>query len=403
MKRYYVICICVIILLSGCNQGNNHQGNTNFSNISETYESLKTKYKNLVMDDFQVSVPENVDLKHIIVKGTENQYTIESTEFLKLLESLIQVLKGYFGDNIDVTKVQVEVFKGDDIQDYYYTSDFIQDIKSGKFDGKQFNMIWYENESQYFHIFYDMTYLYVYKGESDHKVKGASFSKQSEFAQCIAKPERIYYRDALDGSLEDEYQLYDGKMSIADGIKCVEEYLNGDLYIPKEKNLKRIVEKVYVYELADNVYEYYFTFRRSYDGIRFDVAQDGMAVNSNSDNYGVTFDRGAIGMFECNKIEVFYSLDFNNDIEEVGDTVKSVISLQDAMDQVSKKASEINEAAIYQIHSIELSYRLRQLVEDETKSEGYPVWKVETTNQQDNTILVFYVNVETGEVETSEY
>lgn len=125
-------------------------------------------------------------------------------------------------------------------------------------------------------------------------------------AQEKVKPVRTYYRNAADGSINDEYKLGNGNLTIQGGIDFVENYMNERIQYSVDKKVPKQVDKVYVIPLKDNTYGYYFTLRKTYEGVMFDTWKEGRNYQSGSSEALSVYDTAGVFMFEKDNVDFFY-------------------------------------------------------------------------------------------------
>ena len=103
-------------------------------------------------------------------------------------------------------------------------------------------------------------------------------------------------------------------------------------------------------------------------------------------------------MINRNEIDNICGLgEVKSQIENDGKEIERIISLDDALESVSKS---IGDNSTYDVYGIEIVYQFVIDSTDETGETtlGTPVWKIITQTQNDNKYTCFYVDLKTGKV-----
>lgn len=391
----YIIFIGIIAICSGCSGKENTIDTLPIQTVEKTIESDYTEakngyYSNLIVDDFLVMFPRGKDqIYRLMIQPKKSQVT--GDEMISLVQEQIGVAKGYLGDGIKDSDFEIELFEGNASERYQYS-----EVLSGNYNNKYLGMVLYDKmEEDEKYMQFNPEYSLVWMSAGGLKERGnSSVSAIMATAQGQADSVRVYYRNSADGSLEDTYNLADGEYSIREGISFVEDYMNNKMPYPVDSSAPKRVDKVYVLSLGNNRYAYYFTLRKSFDGIMFDTWLEGRLYQEGSPESYTVYDTAGVAVFEKNSVDFFYGYINNQIIQKTDKAINKIVSLKKAFGLVS---DYLEGKGNYIIRSTEFSYRSKYMNEEEEKEQAYPVWKFEAEKGTDK--IKLYVNAVSGTVE----
>lgn len=210
------------------------------------------------------------------------------------------------------------------------------------------------------------------------------------------KLDQIYYVGAEDGSLQDVYETADGKMSVEEAIEQVENYFNNEFPAPLSQETEYQVARVYILKMPDGVYGFDCALRRSYEGVPFESANNGVRLQEGDEMYDLT----TVVLDRKSHILLFSGFVCNKNVEKLQE-ISEIIPLKSAAEYISQK---IGDNTVYTVKEIELAYMGKYTEkEDGSYYEIWtPKWIFFTTNETSGKDVRFYVDVVTGEVETRE-
>ena len=199
-----------------------------------------------------------------------------------------------------------------------------------------------------------------------------------------------YYANAVDGSLEDTYELEDGICSVKEGLQWAENYENEGKPFPPGKNIKLSASTVSVYQRKNGTYLFNIGLRRCYKGVTFQNAYQGTAVSETT----FDFDMCEIAMVNRSCPDSVEGLGANEIIEE-GQRYSKIITLDRVFSILNEKVGKNTECVVL---SAELSYCMHGEGRKVSKQYGYldvchgkVAWKVEVKNKLDDKITIFYI------------
>lgn len=202
-----------------------------------------------------------------------------------------------------------------------------------------------------------------------------------------------YRTNLTDEELSDSYELEDGSCTIKDAIEWAEKYENEVKPRKPGKDMKIISSTVMVYKRENGKYLYHFGMRRSYKGITFQQAFQGVSVDSQQYN----FDMSDLKMVDQKYPAFFEGTTANETFIPEGESYDKIISLDRAFTILSTRIGENTKC---EVKSAELSYCSYLAEEESTEESGFyeerhdkPVWKIEVENKTDDKLSIFYIGV----------
>ena len=211
--------------------------------------------------------------------------------------------------------------------------------------------------------------------------------------EWFLETEKIYLSNMADGSLNDEWQLLDGKMSVKECIEFVEEYLNSQMPFETNPNIKAKVFLVRVLKVKEGVYAYSCMIGREIYGILTEVFPSSFGYSQE----GIVEDGGLAEIIEHGVMDSFECVPLTIETEKQGEPITEIISLENIFNKLSNR---IGENSSYKILSVELGYRLTERTNDYVYyyGEGTPIWRIIATNENDNKNYVFEIDCVTGQI-----
>ena len=195
------------------------------------------------------------------------------------------------------------------------------------------------------------------------------------------------------GSSE-SFKLTDKTVSVKDGVKFFEDYVN-NLPYPENPTIDVAVSEVYVLEIEEDLFGYYFLTSGKYNNVPFDH----MGENVSFSDFNYVFSGGNGFMLKSDDVDVVYSLRRLQVIESPVN-IAEIISLDNALKIVS---GSLTSNIQFDVQKIEFVYS-EQLVTDENGSIDYetlprrvsPSWKITLYNANDDLTYVCYVDAKDG-------
>ena len=210
--------------------------------------------------------------------------------------------------------------------------------------------------------------------------------------EWFLETEKIYLSNATDGSLDDEWQLLDDKMSVRECIAFVEEYMNTEMIYETNPDVRAKVYLVRVLKVTDDIYAYSCMVSRTMYGLTTEVYPSSYGDTQE----GIREDGGLVELIEHNGIDYFGYIPLATKIEKKEEPITEIISLDNAFTLLSNR---IGENSTYKILSAELGYRLTEHYGDGYNyGEGTPIWRIMTMNENDNKNYVFELDCVTGDI-----
>ena len=215
--------------------------------------------------------------------------------------------------------------------------------------------------------------------------------------EWFLETEKIYLSNATDGSLEDEWQLLDGKMSVQECIDFVEEYMNTGMPYETNPDVKAKVYLVRVLKVTDDIYAYSCMTSRTIYGLTTEVYPSSFGEVQG----GIMCDMGLVELIEHDKIDYFGCVALATATEKQGEAITDIISLENAFDLLSNR---IGENSTYKILSTELGYSLTERTHENLYNygEGTPIWRIMTMNENNKKNYVFEIDCVTGKIRSRE-
>ncbi|MCH5197034.1 MAG: hypothetical protein J1F28_09975 [Oscillospiraceae bacterium] len=185
------------------------------------------------------------------------------------------------------------------------------------------------------------------------------------------------------------FRLLDGELSVSGAVKFFEGEYFRSLPFEVDDDISFSVHGVDVYNVSDDVCAFNILFTPAYKNIPLEYGGEYISYNNN-DNYFTI--NGQALMIKKNDIDV--ALHFNPPvIEEVGEPIKELVSLESAADIVSEKLSQ---EVMFDVRSVEMIYRGKTDLETNTALLN-PSWKFTLFNSNDGRFYNVYIDAVSGE------
>lgn len=410
MKKYIIIPLIIIGVIIGyisvslfINNEKSVDGNKKSTGGKTNIEYIKSedfknktydkdiienyRFDNIYYDNLDVNIPKPDSFNKITITGNYPYKNIEDP--MKLLEEQRKFINYYMGEDID------ERYLLDSANGMGY-EDMIEAIKNGTYlkNGQNnYPALTYclqeDNRYEYALAFGGFEIIGFNKGFLYNLTGGTSTDPEESCEQV-----RKY---GLSDETDDEYDLYNGKLSIRDGIEFVEKYFNENLPYENNKKVKMKVQYVTVLKVRDGLYAYQFNLARNYNGISF---ESGGTVWDTTSDYEYDKDRAIAYMINIDDIDCYCGThNGNTDTIENNEEIKNVVTPESVMKIISE---EVGENSTYTVSSVSLIYRLKiinDVLAEGTKYKGTPCYKVTGINSNDNKEVYFYVDAETGKID----
>lgn len=347
--------------------------NMSLQEVRDSVEAFMEKgkageYRNLTFDTFTPAITEK-DCIYKLSINYPDRYKNYDDE--KLLETQMNVLKSFYGEDIDLS----------------YVSNYMENIsyekmkkqmKEGNYESKSVPFLVYHKDEIHAQVDGGISSLWVDMGELKGNIPRENYKIE----------DKLYYRYAADASLKDSYQTKSGKMTVEQAITELETYFNDNFPIEKNSEERYKADRIRILKIKDNQYAFDIGYRREYDGVLFEYEDSGTMGIAVQDQ----MDMSEAVVAEEGKVTFFNGFNMNSEIVRGGEEIKTVISLDRALGYIAEKLGNETE---YHVTGIELAYKETLKKEG---SEAVPVWKFCLRNQTDNKVTFFYVDVVTGEL-----
>lgn len=161
-------------------------------------------------------------------------------------------------------------------------------------------------------------------------------------------------------------------------------------------DVKRKVAKIEVFEVEEGKICLEFSLTRCYEGLIFNtgtINSVGVISSHKTDDFKAI-------MVDTDDIDEYIGNPNNyNKLIKTSKAITEIVSLDSALQALSEN---IGSNSRYEVKSIEMIY-LRNALDGNILNtenwEGKPAWKVECTNDNDDTNYIFYVDMQTGRIQ----
>ncbi len=363
-------------------------------------EAQEGKWKNLIFEKFTPYITDGDEIYNVNVKTPDSYKNLKGEE---LLDAELSFMEGMIGDFSNGLFRNVMSY----IQEGEYSDTVIQEfrdkIRSGKYDDVyeimypdivfKKNKIKEGNYAPYIATNAKMQFQMYNKKIVNTKMDDIMARGEEPPAQVPGL--NIWYLDIIDtiyagaddGSLDKEYQLLDGKLSVRDGIKFIEDYVNTKMPYETNPDIKASVYAVYVMPVTDDIYCYHFRMRRSIYGLVTEAGWPSMTGVT-----GYLAESADAEIILSDEVDELADQRLIDNTEKTGDVITEIIPMDAAIDIVS---SEIGDNSTYKVYSLELGYDIKDI-----QGDGVPVWRFEVENVNTEETRFFFVDAVTGKVYT---
>lgn len=372
-------------------------------NAQSDYENAKTKYTNLKFKDI---IPYCTPLNKVY---DIEDYQLDNykgiTDEKEMYEEQMKLINHYIGTDLD-DKYFCCGYYDLDTNEYDSFTEFKHDLID---NGKKMDATWLgyidntyngydkqeirsaEIQRTLVNVFFDNGEAYELIPE---EIREADDTLGGIADMCELA--RTYYVYEEGERLDDIYRLKDGDLSVRDAIEFVNDYLNNDLMVEGNENVKLQVSKVYVYKLNDECYCYRFVITRNIYGMLMRAT----GIGCDGNNLRIEVDISGAYMVRTDKLDSYAGRTSRLNCKILNETDK-VISLDTALRHISES---IGDNSKYIVTSAEMAY-MNVHVEDLTENGGTmtPSWLIKCINEIDNSYTDFYVNLRTGDVNVYQY
>ena len=423
-RKIFILFICCILMLSACQSYvnedetyNNIQNETKADDITSHYASLPEireskeevmeqayngKWNNLHFEQFDPYISDENEIFKITWKESSHEDLTE----IEIFKEQIRIIECFSNDfpNGDFTwEDKTYGFKND-----WSYDDVNEVISRGKIPYElKYNHVSYADprEKEFYlknSISTNMSFSWLRVNHRkitntalEPMIEDGSYQGQGVpgINEWFLETEKIYLSNMADGSLNDEWQLLDGKMSVKECIEFVEEYLNSQMPFETNPNIKAKVFLVRVLKVKEGVYAYSCMIGREIYGILTEVFPSSFGYSQE----GIVEDGGLAEIIEHGVMDSFECVPLTIETEKQGEAITEIISLENIFNKFSNR---IGENSSYKILSVELGYRLTERTNDYVYyyGEGTPIWRIIATNENDNKNYVFEIDCVTGQI-----
>ena len=390
-KMKYIIALIVLALLfTGCSKEDEEKKGS-FAElkeeVNEEFQLAKDgKYENLNILCNEVILPETDELK--VMRFPVYTFTKEMTlkEKLEFYQNVV------FPKVLDVDSVEAEyiVDKGSyDFdtktfsRDYAYMIEHLEELEDSALVGYDSNEDYNSVET-------------IPEGVCFNLALGAMGKLMKDNDPFIALYyEKVETYDCDRDDLSDAYLIMDGtKKTVADAKLEIETYLNAHYPIIGEDNgIRNEVYKITVRKIPDTEYHIFDAKRTfSYEGICTREYTMNRAENENT----------VMGQaFLCESGKVDLLLGFVNCFDK--GTVSKVYEEYLPFEEVMASLSHyMTGETVFDVEHIGMEYRMfTEMVDNRAYYNWIPYWSFRVKNPNDDSLISVYINIETGEVESS--
>lgn len=357
------------------------------------------KYEKLTAQNPFVYITKEDVLYQIIEKSNTS---FRDKSLLELLETELAVMKQLIGEDLDMFRVtdntsSVEFTDESQGIDIHYVPTYeetVESIKNGTYQPndfyKEYDIIFpfliyggastgSDDKGRYCCVPADLDCIIFWKG----RVEGES--KMEDEEPLIVKQ---YYRNSPD--LADEYQLYNGSISVGEAIAFTENYF-ANLYpfnmFPESRELVHHVE---VLKQQDGKYIFRLSLTKEYAGLIADTEL--FNKWGNTAEYRTST---RVYMKETDDINIREGTGNAMEMQKDGKEIREIIGLNDVLKKVS---ASIGKNSSYEVKEISMIFR-RDVKESTTYKVhhvGIPNWMIRCENATDEVPVTFYINMENG-------
>ena len=390
--KYIMTLLIMVLLFTGCSKEDEKKNS--FAELKDEInvemEAAKAgKYKNLNILCEEVRLPESEEIKAMrfpIYEFTSKMSLKEKLDFykdkiypkiLELQEVKLECIQAHYGMLEDGTRLT---------GDYTYLMEHANELEQSD------TQLWliYEDDESY-HTIETMPEGVCFN--IGLGTLGKVFGRNSTwiYGDCdLVKTYNCYTDD-----LSDSYLLMDGtKKTVAEGKAEIEAYLNSHYpLVDVDNGVRNEVYEIDIKKVPDTEY-YIFDAGRtfSYEGIRVKEHTDTGAAGE----VGVMAE--AI-LCESNKVDITVGMVNCFEKGSVARVYKEYLPFAEVMETVSFFMTQNTK---FDVLDIAIEYRMfSEVVEEKEYYNWIPYWSVLMENPNDDSLVRVYVNIETGEVESS--
>lgn len=195
-----------------------------------------------------------------------------------------------------------------------------------------------------------------------------------------------------DAEMDKKVTLSNGDISIGDATQYVEEYFRDKLPYEVNPEVEKIVDKVSIIKINDDINALMFKTTREYNGMKFESDDEGAAY---FDIPKYCKDISESYMIDTDDIDIYSGDTCAVDIKVESETDKCV-TLASAVQIVSQSIGENSE---YDISAIDTVYRNLFVDTSINELQGTPCWRILGRNITSNETIDFYVNMADGKLD----
>ena len=390
-KMKYIIALIVLALLfTGCSKEDEEKKGS-FAElkeeVNEVFQLAKDgKYENLNILCDEVILPESDELK--VMRFPVYTFTKEMTlkEKLEFYQNVV------YPKILDIDKVDekniVDMYSYDFdtktfSRDYAYMMEHLDELEDSALVGYSTNEEYKCVETIPEGVCFNLSLGVIGEIMKDALPFGAGYFEEVKTYDCD--------RD----DLSDSYLLMDGtKKTVADAKLEIETYLNAHYPIVGEDNgIRNEVFEITVRKIPDSEYHIFDAKRTfSYEGI----CTREYAKNRLQNEYTVM---GQAFLCESGKVDLLFGFVNCFDNGSVSKVYEEYLPFEEVMARLSYY---MTDETVFDVEHIGMEYRMfTETVDNKTYYNWIPYWMFRVKNPNDDSLISVYINIETGEIESS--
>ena len=321
-----------------------------------------------------------------------------------MLGQQISFLQNVFGK--DISQFKKDCFESDyygliEKGDYSSFEEFLND--NAENEAREPGYLAYvdqdEKHLEAFSVQNDFLELFLIKGKC-YELSYENRMNEKDGLTTLTQPRFVcekvadYYVYENNSRLDDKWKLADGEISVKDGIKFAEKYIDDMVRLDGENsNVKLKIAYVEVYKINDSTYCFRYRIRRSIGDVFLQTINNGDSLGAPNLDY----DLADAYQIERENIDMYIGPTKICDCTQENES-SSILPLSKAIEILEMNLGDNSK---YLVKAVELGYL--SLVDDANKQdEGHATvcWYFYCINEQDNWITEFYINALTGEINT---
>ena len=388
--RCLLYVFLVLFLFTGCSKEDEEKKGS-FAElkeeVNEEFQLAKDgKYENLNILCDEVILPESDELK--VMRFPVYTFTKEMT----LKEKLEFYRDVVYPKLLDVDTVEEKHIVDTDSydfdtktfsRDYTYMMEHLDELEESAFVGYNSNEEYKRVETIPEGVCFNLSLGVIGKLMKDASPFGAMDFEEVKTYDCD--------RD----DLSDSYLLMDGtKKTVADAKLEIETYLNAHYPIVGEDNgIRNEVYEITVRKIPDTEYHIFDAERTfSFEGI---CTREYTMNRLENENVVM----GQAFLCESDKVDLLLGFVNCFDKGTVSKVYEEYIPFEEVMARLSYY---MTDETVFDVEHIGMEYRMfTETVDNKTYYNWIPYWMFRVKNPNDDSLISVYINIETGEIESS--